>query len=217
MAAALSHADANTDAVGEDEYKIVHFTYSINKHSIKKIPTGNIYKQTLLSGFNFTKNYKIITAKKKLYIHENHCEDIYLLSRDNIRSYRSKYQFLHIGLVQFSIEMNPWCDRRHMRVRLRDSKYSNVGDSILVCFETPVKEGSMKFNWFPNFSTTLFDLGNSNGLIVTIDPSDSTDLTVKYRVCYKLMKKALKPDYLFGNPVVEVNTEITNFVVPQIS
>lgn len=213
--AALPLVDSKTDAVGEDEYKIVHFQYN-NNRSIRKIPTGNIYKQTLLSRFNITKDYKIITSEKKLFLLENHCKDIYLLSRDNIRSYRSKYQFLHIGLVQFYIEMNPYYDHGHMRVRLRDSKYSNVEDSILLSLETQMKEGLMKFNWFPNFSTTLFDLGNSNGLIITIDPSDSTDLIVKYRVCYRLTKKSLKPDYLFGNPVVEINPEITNIFIPQV-
>lgn len=226
--AALSLVDAKTDA---EEYKIVHFWYK-NNRSIRKIPTGNIYKQTLLSRLNFTKDNKIITVKKKLHIYDdNHCKDIYLILGDDIKSYRSKYQFLHIGLVQFCIEMNHYdFARHHMRVRLRDSKYSNVEDSILVSFVTAVENGVVKFNWFPNFSTCLSDLEYSNALVVTIDPPKTIPrvmnekyplgyeplIKVRYRVCYKLMKTSLKPDYLFQNPELQVNTEITNFVVPQI-
>ncbi|CAK8541287.1 unnamed protein product [Lathyrus sativus] len=223
--AALSLVDAKTNA---EEYKIVHFLYKHNR-SIRKISTGNIYKQTLLSRLNFTKDYKIITVKKKLHIYDNHCKDIYLILEDDIKSYRSKYQFLHIGLVQISIEMNSDNYVPHMPVRLRDSKYSNVEDSILVSFATSVDNRVVKFNWFPNFSTCLSDLENSNALVVTIDPPKTIErvmnekyplgyeplLKVRYRVCYKLMKTSLKPDYLFQNPVVQVNTDITNFVVPQ--
>ncbi|KAK2413848.1 hypothetical protein QL285_036509 [Trifolium repens] len=112
--AALSLVDPQTKvdaaaAAGEDEYSIVHFNYNNNDLSIGEIPTGNIYKQTLLS-------------------------------------------------------------------------------------------------------SSLFDLANSNGLVVTIDFPDSFDVEVRYKVCFKLMKKSLKPNYLSGNPVVEVNTEITNIV-----
>lgn len=51
--------------------------------------------------------------------------------------------------------------------------------------------------------------------MVTIDhQSDfSTYLEVKYKVCYKLMKKSLNPDYLFDNPVLELNTKKANVVV----
>ncbi|KEH15494.1 hypothetical protein MTR_0933s0010 [Medicago truncatula] len=109
-----------------------------------------------------------MTVEKNLSLPE--CNDIYLPSRDEIRTYRSKYQYLHIGLVQFAM-VEPASDRIHtqifqgknravsLSVRLRDSKFQNLEDSILT---------------------------------------------------------SLKPNYLFGNPVVEVNTKITNFVVPQI-
>jgi hypothetical protein len=51
--AALSLVDPQTKvdaaaAAGEDEYSIVHFNYNNNDLSIGEIPTGNIYKQTLL-------------------------------------------------------------------------------------------------------------------------------------------------------------------------
>ena len=41
------------------------------------------------------------TSEKIIKSYE--CKDIYLISRDDIRSYHSKYKFLHIGLVQFSM------------------------------------------------------------------------------------------------------------------
>ncbi|KEH16678.1 hypothetical protein MTR_0116s0010 [Medicago truncatula] len=164
----LVNPNTTTDAASEEKYSIVHFQYNNNELSIRNIPTRNIYNQTLLSRFNFRKGYKIMTVEKNLSLPE--CKDIYLLSRDEIRTYRSKYQYLHIGLVQFAM-VEPASDREHtyiwqgkyravsLSVRLRDSKFQNLEDSILT---------------------------------------------------------SLKPDYLFGNPVVEVNTKITNFVVPQI-
>jgi hypothetical protein len=221
----LVNPNTTTDAASEEKYSIVHFQYNNNDLSIRKIPTGNIYKQTLLSRFNFRKGYKIMTVEKNISLPE--CKDIYLLSRDEIRTYRSKYQYLHIGLVQFAISdriHTQFFEGKHravsLSVRLRDSKFQNLEDSILVSFKTTESEDgtAVKFNWFPNFSISLFDLANSNGLVVTVDPSNCVhlDLDVKYKLCYKLMKTSLKPDYLFGNPVVEVNTKITNFVVPQI-
>jgi hypothetical protein len=217
-------ADAAAATAGEDEYSIVHFNYNNNDLSIGEIPTGNIYKQTLLSTFNFRKSYKIITMERNLTIKKS--QDIYLLSRDEIRNFRSKYQFLHIGLVQFSMVENfssrmraLVCNENHpslsVSVRLRDTK--NLEDSVLVRFESTSKTyarstSAIKFNWFPCFSSSLFDLANSNGLVVTIDFPDSFDVEVRYKICFKLMKKSLKPNYLFGNPVVEVNTEITNIV-----
>lgn len=38
----------------------------------------------------------------------------------------------------------------------------------------------------------LFDLANSNALVVTIDAPYCQFLTVRYRVCYKLRKNLLK-------------------------
>ncbi|WJX81441.1 hypothetical protein P8452_64322 [Trifolium repens] len=230
LMAALSLVDPQTKAdaaaaaaAGEDEYSIVHFNYDRDL-SIGEIPTGNIYKQTLLSTFNFRKSYKIITMERNLTIKES--KDIYLLSRDEIRNFRSKYQFLHIGLVQFAMVENLSsqmqalvCNENHpslyVSIRLRDTK--NLEDSVLVWFESTSiinarSTSAIKFNWFPCFSSSLFDLANSNGLVVSIDFPDSFDVEVRYKVCFKLMKKSLKPDYLFGNPVVEVNTEITNIV-----
>jgi hypothetical protein len=228
--AALSLIDPETKT--EEEYSIVHFQYKTNDRSIKKIPIGNFYKQTLLSPFNFRQDYKIITVEKNLSL-KNESKDIYLLSRDDIRSYHSKYKFLHIGLVQFSMMDHDHHDyykpaSSSVSVRLRDSKYQSLQDSILVSFESQMVKGAVKFNWFPNFSTSLSDLANYNGLVVTIEPPKTQrevcinnklrvfKFKVRYRMCYKLMKTSLKPDYLFKNPMVEVNTEITNFVVPQI-
>jgi hypothetical protein len=187
----------------------------IHNQDIKSISTSHIYKQTLLSRFNFMKGYKIITVEKNHYLSDS--RDVYLLTRDEIRSYRRKYNFLHVGLVQFSISCSSGMNFATIPVSisLRDSKYPEFEDSILVNVDSDLRVCDMKFNWFPKFSISLADLANSNnGLVVTIDPSDSsTRLKVKYKVCYKLMKKSLKPDYLFDNPVLELNTKKANVVV----
>ncbi|CAJ2669849.1 unnamed protein product [Trifolium pratense] len=205
----------DSDAVRK-EYNIVH------NQDTECISISHIYKQTLLSRFNFMKGYKIITVEKRHSIRKS--KDAYLLSRDEIRSYRRNYQFLHIGLVQFSISSNSLRNNVEsfpLSVCLRDSKYPNYQDSILVSIDSDlcVSNGNMNFNWFPNFSSSLSVLVNSNnGLVVTIDPEDdSVFLDIKYRVYFKLMKTSLKPDYLFDNPVLEVNTEKVNVIVPKIS
>jgi len=142
---------------------------------------------------------------------------VYLLSRDDIRSHRSNYNFLHIGLVQFSIVNSYLVQEEALKVSisLRDSKHQKFEDSVLVRLDSDLCKGDIKFNWFPNFSTRLSDLANSNALVVTIDAPDCEFLTVRYRVCYKLRKKSIKLDYLFENPMVEVDTEKTNVVIPK--
>jgi len=202
---------------GKKEYSIVHFNY-LNIHLLKEISIDHIYKQTLLSRINFLKGYKIITVEQSHFLQKS--KDVYLLTRDDIRSYRSKYNFLHIGLVQFSISPVVITSRFNeepfpLSISLRDSKYPEFEDSILVSVVSDARVGVIKFNWFPNFSSSLFDLANSNGLVVTIDSPTSDNLDVRYRVCYKLMKKSLKPDYLFENPVLEVNTEKVDVIVPK--
>nr|XP_012568824.1 uncharacterized protein LOC101493279 isoform X2 [Cicer arietinum] len=215
MAAFYIVAPGNTTDDTEEEYSIVHFQYP-NNYGIKKISTSEIYRQTLFSRFNFLKPYKIKILEANISVEKY--KDVYLLSRDEIRSHRSKYNFLHIGLVQFSIANNFSSSREetiNVSISLRDSKYSKFEDSILVRFDSDICKGDIKFNWFPNFSTRLSDLANSNALVVTIDSPDSVFLRVRYRVCYKLMEKSLKLDYLFENPMVEVDTEKTKVVVPK--
>ncbi|CAI8612388.1 unnamed protein product [Vicia faba] len=218
MAAYYIVTSENTTDASEKEYSIVHFQNPINNFSIKKIPIAQIYKQTLFSIFNFLKPYKITTIEENLSIDK--CKDVYLLSRDDIRNHRSKYNFLHIGLVQFSIDNTLLTNEETLNVKisLRDSKFPKFEESILVRLDSDFRKGDVNFNWFPNFSTRLSDLANSNALVVTIDvPEDSVNLKVRYRVCYKLMKKSFKTDYLFENPVIEVDTEKTNVVVPKPS
>jgi hypothetical protein len=142
---------------------------------------------------------------------------VYLLSRDDIRSHRSNYNFLHIGLVQFSI-VNSYTiseETLNVSISLRDSKYQKFEDSVLVRLDSDLCKRDIKFNWFPNFSTCLSDLANSNALVVTIDAPDCLSLKVRFRVCYKLWKKSIKLGYLFKNPMVEVDTEKTNVVIPR--
>lgn len=208
MATSSIPALGDTTDAEKKEYSIVHFEYPPS-HGIKKISTSYIYKQTLFSRLNFLKPYGITKKEENIYVDKH--KDVYLLSRDDIRRLRSKYQFIHIGLVQFSIEYYA-LSRGNVSVSLRDSKYPSLQESMLVSFDSDVHEDDIiKFNWFPNFSASLTDLAYSNGLVVTIDSSAYARL--RYKVCYKLMKKSLKPDYLFENPVLEVNTDTANVVV----
>ncbi|KEH16686.1 viral movement protein [Medicago truncatula] len=214
MAAFYFVPAGNTIDDSEKEYSIVHFQNS-NNYGIKKISTSEIYKQTLFSIFNFLKPYKITTIEENLSVEKY--KDVYLLSRDDIRSHRSNYNFLHIGLVQFSI-VNSYTisqETLNVSISLRDSKFQKFEDSVLVRLDSDLCKGDIKFNWFPNFSTRLSDLANSNALVVTIDAPDCQSLKVRYRVCYKLWKKSIKLGYLFENPMVEVDTEKTNVVIPK--
>jgi len=86
---------------------------------------------------------------------------VYLLSRDDIRSHRSNYNFLHIGLVQFSIVNSYKISEETLKVSisLRDSKHQKFEDSVLVRLDS-------------DLATRLSDLANSNALVVTIDDPD---------------------------------------------
>ncbi|KAI5430571.1 hypothetical protein KIW84_034963 [Lathyrus oleraceus] len=196
------------DAVRK-EYSIVHNEYNT------KIPISHVYKQTLLSRFNFMKSYKTKVVENK-YNSGRTSKDVYLLSRDDIRNYLSKsYKFLHIGLVQFSITHTSYNQESFpLSVCLIDSKHQSIEESILVSINTDLHLDALEFNWFPNFSSSLSDLTNSNGLVVTINSSSSENFKFDYKVYYKLMKKSLKPGYLFKNPIIEVNTKNVHVVIP---
>lgn len=90
-------ADSSSN-FGNEEYRVIHLA-----GPDKEIPTEQIYKKSMLCGLNFLRNYKIKSVKKSFSLDcEQH--DIYLLTRDEIRMHKSKYDQLHIGLVQVRVE-----------------------------------------------------------------------------------------------------------------
>ncbi|KAF7844883.1 MP domain-containing protein [Senna tora] len=210
--------------VGKEEYRITHLAEDSDKEC-DYIPTDQIYKETLLSRVNFLNNtYKIKTLRKTISL-QNKQTDVYLLTRASVRRHMSKYDFLHIGLVQAHV--TPY-HRNGLDIRilvcLRDTKYPNLEDSVLAAFEISLYGGAKWFNWFPNFSSSLSDLANSNGLVITMEPQgynlaegceNSHMFGISYRMCYKLMKGSPEPKSLFENPVLEVNTERTRVLVPK--
>lgn len=93
-------------------------------------------------------------------------------------------------------------------------------DSIIAAFEIDLGDGGTKFNWFPNYSVSLSDLSNANGLVITVEPyalSDVRDTMFKisYRMCYKLMKGSLETRLRSENRVLEVKTERVNVLAPK--
>ncbi|VFQ79132.1 unnamed protein product [Cuscuta campestris] len=183
--------------VGQEEYRVVHLARK-GDNKWDKLPVDQIYKEPLLSGLNFLSNYKIKSVKEEFHFTDKQ-HDVYLLTREDIRRHKKKYDFLHIGLVQALVFPfhSAGIDHRIMAC-LRDAKHPNMENSILAAFEINLSYGDMEFNWFPNFSVSLSDLLNSNGLVITVEPNDigcldgTITFGISYRMCYKLMKGCLQ-------------------------
>lgn len=102
---------------------------------------------------------------------------------------------------------------------MRDTKHSDLKDSILAAFEIDLCGVDTKFNWFPNYSASLSDLSTANGLVITVEQYALANVRfncvqISYRMCYKLMKGSLEPRLQFENPVLEVETERVNVIAP---
>ncbi|KAF7825326.1 putative viral movement protein [Senna tora] len=219
-----SGGDRDQGSTKERSYSITHFEDTSRSNRITKVPVHQIYKATLFSRINFLNGYKIKSLENSFPVGTKQ-KDIYFLSRDSIREHRSKYKYLHIGLIQVSF--HPLSLARNSQekvyVCLRNAKNPNFEESILVAFESSMESG-IKFNWFPDFSSPMADLANSNGLVITIEGhgfdlakgfEDTHVLAVSYRMVYKVMRSALKPKSLFESPVLEVNTEKANVIKPK--
>ncbi|XP_028752058.1 uncharacterized protein LOC114741096 [Neltuma alba] len=212
--------DSSSD-LGKEEYSVTHLAEDDSGQNFHQIPTDQIYKETKLSRLNFLRNYKVKSVEKE-FTFGNEQHDIYLLTRDDIRKHKKKYDFLHIGLVQvyFVPYHIPGIDHRIL-VCLRDAKYPNLKDSVLAALEISLHNGRTKFNWFPNFSSSLSELSNSNGLMITAEPhglsviEGSCMFGITCRICYKLMKGSLEPRSQFENPLLEVKTDKIKVLAPR--
>lgn len=218
----------SSDHEGKEQYSITHFKNRGNGR-ITKIPSYQIYKESMLSRLNFLCGSKIKTLEHSFPLKTKQ-KDTYLLSRDAIREYRSKYQFLHIGLVQVTITALGYfgrCDGKVLTCLRNEKNAANFEETILAAFESSFEvENNIKFNWFPNFSCPLSDLAKSNGLVITSEGlnfglakgcENAHVFAITYRVCYKLMKSSLEPRSLYESPVLEVNTENATIIVPKSS
>lgn len=213
----------STSGVGREEYCFVHLERDAGKKR-KKVPIGQIYKESMLSRLNFFRNYKIMSVRKKRFLFQNKQQDFYLLTRDDIRKHKKTYDFLHIGFVQACfIPYFPRGVDHRIIVCLRDTKHSSLKSSILAAFVIDLWDGVTTFNWFPHFSVSLSDLLNSNGLVITVEPvnvdlkEDCYGFAISYRMCYKLMKGCLEPRSQFENPMLELETERVVVLAPRIS
>ncbi|XP_054782159.1 uncharacterized protein LOC129301285 [Prosopis cineraria] len=217
----MSVLNNSPSGLGKEEYTITHLAED-SDNNFDVITRDQIYKETMLSRLNFLSNYKTKSVLKSFPL-ENKQHDVYLLTRDDIRRHKKKYDFLHIGLVQVFVSPlhHRGCDQRVL-VCLRDAKYPNFKDSIFAAFEMiSLKKGFSNFNWFPNFSSSFSDLSKSNGLVITVEPhglsfiEGSHTLAIEYRMCYKLMKGSLEPRTHLENPILELKTENMKVLAPR--
>ncbi|XP_054779759.1 uncharacterized protein LOC129287579 [Prosopis cineraria] len=216
----MSFLNDSPSGLGKEEYSITHLAEDSDSN-FDEIPRDQIYKETMLCRLNFLSNYKTKSVEKSFSL-ENRQHDVYLLTRDDIRRPKKKYDYLHIGLVQVLVRPLEYIGRnQRILVCLRDAKYPNLKDSVLAALDISLENGFSKFNWFPNFSSSSSDLSKSNGLVITVEPRGlSTQegyrtLKIAHRMCYKLMKGSLEPRSHFENPMLEVKTDSIEVLAPR--
>ncbi|KAM7489485.1 hypothetical protein LguiB_026969 [Lonicera macranthoides] len=190
--------------------------WNIPKVSIDKIYDTGIFKL-------FTSK-SVKTIKQTIPI-GNSFESFQLLPEPEIARYRSKYKYLHIGLVQVALKplivegLNT-----SFIIALRDCRHIKFADSLLGIIESSLCNGPVYFNCFPNLSISFSDKNILDVLTLNLQLSGYDmkiglgPINLTYRIYYKVMN-ILSPRarlYHCGDKTLLLETNVkSNIAVPR--
>ena len=205
------------------EETVNNIEQSLKNWTIPKTNINTIYK---IGTFDYFQGYSIKMTEQTLSIGQNQ-QNLHLLSSRSILEHRTKYKFLHVGLVQIAIKplFRIGIDVPILLI-LRDKRHKDFQNSILAMAETNIANGPIYFNCYPNFSVGLFDKNILDTLVLTIETKnlefkdDTKPLAIIYRVCYKTMTTTLEPKTRLSSPknetiIFEANTNHTKVHTPK--
>ena len=168
----------------------------LNNWDIPKVGVSTVYNK---GSFVLKSDYIIKTVEEALPI-TGEIMEVPLISQSLIDSYRQKYKYLHLGLVQIAIKpLTREGLNNSVLTCIRDNRHLSFTDSLLGCVESTLSEGPIYFNCFPNFSVHLHDHNVHRSLIVDLKTcgfnmeEGTSNLALIYRVYCKVMN-TLCPD-----------------------
>ena len=182
--------------ISSQSTKIAKIENDLQNWSIPEEPFKKIYQ---LGNFSFLTRCNIKTCESTIAIN-NSSEIVRLLKDKDLDRYKSSFNYLHIGLVQVAVKPLfrrgldiPVC------VLLRDDRFLNFDDSLLGLLQSNLTDGPVYFNCYPNFSVDINDPNVTDTLTLNVktknlnSKTDSREISVVYRVYYRLMKTQLAP------------------------
>ena len=190
---------------------------NVEKHlhnwDIPRVSTTSVYNQ---GSFKFKSDYVIKTVEEVLPVTGDILE-VPLISEKLINTYREKYGYLHLGMVQIAIKpLTREGLNNSVLTCIRDKRHRNFSDSLLGCIESTLSEGPIYFNCFPNFTVHLGDKHVTRSLMVDLKThgfnmeEGSSNLALIYRVYCKVMN-TITPDINLRSLIRDQKGETTVF------
>ena len=110
----------------------------LNNWDIPKVGVSTVYNK---GSFVLKSDYIIKTVEEALPI-TGEIMEVPLISQSLIDSYRQKYKYLHLGLVQIAIKpLTREGLNNSVLTCIRDNRHLSFADSLLVCVESTLSEG----------------------------------------------------------------------------
>ena len=177
----------------KEEINFSNLSQSLDNWKIPKHPSKDIYKE---NKWKFSSDYSVKTVEQTIPLSLEH-EEIKLLSKKSIDSFKQKYNYLHFGLVQIAAKpLSREGLDTSLLLCLRDSRFLDFNDSLLGMVETSLCGGPVHFDCFPNFTVSLKDLNILDSLTLNIKTSNyktkpgSLPVAIIFRLQYKALNSA---------------------------
>ncbi|KAL6194743.1 hypothetical protein ACLB2K_035819 [Fragaria x ananassa] len=142
--------------------------------------------------------------------------DIRLITPKEVsEAFQKKYSYMHIGAVQVGIKLlaRDGIDCSVLCV-LQDDRITDFKKSLLGTVEASLCNQVAYFNVFPNFTTHLKDAAHCLRLRIKTDgismKKGMMELTIDYRIYYKLMSSNVTPNTRFLNSPGITTSVLTN-------
>ena len=189
------------DIVNEEDHNVDDSEIpDFRKWTIPKIDTKNVYKISCVEN-TFHSAYKVRIVEQIFFISNTH-EKCCLFSKKNIGEYLAskKFSYLHIGMVQVALKLLTWKGiNASVLMCLRDARFKNFKDSILVMITASLYDGLVYFNCYLDLILTLDDPNIIKALTLNIASSSyhmeegSKPFALIYCIYYRLLGTKLNP------------------------
>ncbi|PHU04683.1 Polyadenylate-binding protein RBP47B [Capsicum chinense] len=213
----------NTVNLSSQATPIATIENDLQNWSIPEESFNTIYQ---IGKFSFLKKHNIKTSESTIAIN-NSLEIIQLFNELDINRFKHQFNYLHVGLVQVAIKplFRQGLDIPVCAI-LRDARLLNFDDSLLGVIQSNLADGPVYFNCYPNFSVDINDPNIMDVLTLNVktknmnSKENTREITIIYRVYYRLMGTTLAPKARFTSPkgvttLMEANKDRSTIFVPK--
>ncbi|WMV58309.1 hypothetical protein MTR67_051694 [Solanum verrucosum] len=163
----------------------------LNKWTIPKVNIKTIYDY---GWFDKVSNKQLIKITEQSLALNSFEQTICLLNKRDINLYRSKYKFLHIGMVQIAFKPLTFKGLPEtFLAALRDARNLNFQQSLMGLIESTVAYGPVYYNAQPNLQLSMTDSNILDALTLNVKTygynyaAGSELICLSYRIYFKLL------------------------------